>query len=425
MMEQTGYDPDFALNYISELEKLPRREAIADAEETMLEALRQRIKFRAAYNALQSPEPEAHKRGQQYAREVLQAVPYNVGMLLALSDHLRKEGQFEEAIPLLAEIKALPMQELILRRAFASDPVNRATPTQRLRELWTKTGRKDDMDQYIQSIYDNKLLSFRRDAKPVEERPEGTGNSVVLAEVFTSSNSPDSVAADLVVSALQEDYPDTMLVALRYHQHSHAPDPLANEDTEARCFNFYLFSGSPFLLLDGRAVSNVQGTMEHTEPLYRKARALITSRLSEETEIQVELSANRESNSVQIQAQVEGADLSNRNLRLRIALTESEIAYTGINGIRSHDMVVRAMPGGYHGIKATDGALKFDGTVNLTELKQNLNSYLTRFEQTQGQPLPGKPLDLKKLHVVAFVQDDLTREILQTTVIPLNIPDSE
>jgi len=423
MMEQTSYNPEFALSYIKDLEKLPRHETVGEFEESMLNTLRQRIKFRAAYNALQSPEAETRKLGVQYAREVLQVLPYNVGMLLALADHLRKEGQPEAAIPLLAEIKALPMQELILRRAFASDPVQRMTPSQRLTELWTSTGRKDDMHDFCMSIYDKKLLSFRRDEKTVEERPEGKGNLVVLAEVFTSSNSPDSVAADLVLSALQKDYSDTMFVALRYHQHSHAPDPLANDTAEGRCFNFYQFSGSPFFLLNGRAVGGIQGTMEHTEPLYRKIKKLIAAELSDETEITVGLSANRQAESVQIQAQVEGADLSNQNLRLRIALTESEIAYTGINGIHRHDMVVRTMPGGYQGVKAIDGVLKFDGTVNLTELKQELDSYLIKFEQTQGQPLPGKPLDLKNLHVVAFVQDDSTRKVLQTAVVPLNVPD--
>jgi len=426
MIEQTGYDPEFALSYVLELDKLPKREAVVEIEEQMLDALRQRIKFRAAYNALQSPDAETRKLGEQYAREVLQAVPYNVGMLLALSDHLRKEGQLDAAIPLLAEIKALPMQELILRRAFAADPaVQRVTPSQRLTELWKKTGRTDDIQEYCQSIYEKKLLSFRRDAKPIDQRPEGQGNQIVLAEVFTSSNSPDSVAADLVLTALKKDYSDSMLVALRYHQHSHAPDPLANDDTEARCFNFYQFSGSPFFLLNGRSVGGIQGTMENAEPVYRKAKKLIAAELANETEITVDLSANRQADSVQIQVQVAGADLDNQNLRLRIALAESEVAYTGINGIRRHDMIVRTMPGGYLGIKAMDGALAFDGTVNLTDLKQELENYLTEFEKTQGQSLPGKPLELNKLHVVAFVQDDSTRQVLQTAVVPLNVPDSE
>ena len=160
--------------------------------------------------------------------------------------------------------------------------------------------------------------------------------------------------------------------------------------------------------------------MEQSGELYKQASKLVADRLSEETELKIELTADRQAGTVQIQAQVEGADLSNTNLRLRLALTESDIAYKGINGIRKHDMVVRAMPGGEPGVSVTDGALKYKGSVDLAGLKKELSNYLTNFEEDQGQKFPAKPIDLEKLHVVAFVQDDATREILQATVVSVS-----
>lgn len=421
MLEQTGYDAEFSLKYVNDLEKFATDDnSLGENEARTFQTIRQRMRFREAFNTLQSPDAETRKKGREYAQEVLKELPYNVGMVLSLADDLRKEGQLDEAISLYAEIKALPMQELILRRAFSTETIKRITPSQRLAELWKKAGRKDDLDEYVASIYEETLLRFRGDDKPVETRPDGKGNSVMLVELFTSSNSPDSVAADLVASALGKTFPESMLVTLRYHQHSYAPDALANDASEARCYNFYRVPGAPVLLLSGRNISGIKGTMEQTSLIYEQARKLILTRLSEETEITIGLSGSREKDTVQIQAQVDGADLSNTSLRLRIALAESGISYTGMNGIRKHDMVVRAMPGGVPGVGVTDGVLRFEGSVDLAALRKSLSAELSKFENNQDRKFASKPLALENLHIVAFVQDDDTRQILQATVVSLN-----
>lgn len=421
MLEQTGYDAEFSLKYVDDLEKFATDDnSLGENEARAFQAIRRRMKFRQAYSALQAPDAGARKKGRKYAQEVLKELPYNVGMILSLADDLRKEGELDEAISLYAEIKALPMQELILRRAFSTESIKRITPSQRLVELWKRADRKDDLDEYVASIYDQKLFRFMGDDKPVETRPDGKGNLVVLTEIFTSAHSPESVAPDLVASALGKTFPESMFVTLRYHQHTHAPDALANDTSEARCYNFYRLPGAPVLLLNGRNINGINGTMEQTSLFYEQARKMVVDRLSEETEIAISLTANRKEDTIQIQAQVDGADLSNTNLRLRIALAESNVSYTGINGIRKHDMVVRSMPGGELGVGVTDGALKFEGSVDLAELRKTLTEELTKFEDNQNRKFTSKPLELEKLHVVAFVQDDETRKVLQASVVPLN-----
>ncbi|MBC8289700.1 MAG: hypothetical protein H8E37_05220 [Planctomycetes bacterium] len=418
-LNQTGYDAEFSLKYLAELEKLPTPKDLGvDVETPNLTPIRQQIAFRRAYEELQSKDPAVKKQGRVHCEELLKEMPYNAFMLQELANDYRVAGDLEKAISLYAEIKALPMQETLLESAFANAPVKRISPSQRLNDLWKQAKREDDLDNYITSIYDAKLLGFA--GEPVESRPDGKGNRVVLAEMFTSSNSPESVAGDLVISALEKTYPRTMFVALRYHQHAHAPDPLANQDGEARVYNYYRFPGAPLLVLNGENAGTIRGAMNQTIDVHKRAQKLVDERLAQETEVTVELSASQQEDSIHIQTQVNGADLENEHLRLRIVLAESNINYTGFNSVRKHDMVARLFVGGEGGVAAVDGMLKFEGTVDLAAARKNLTEYLTEFEKGQDQKFPSKPVDLKQLSVVAFVQDDTTRQVLQTSIVSLN-----
>jgi hypothetical protein len=52
-------------------------------------------------------------------------------------------------------------------------------------------------------------------------------------------------------------------------------------------------------------------------------------------------------------------------------------------------------------------------TVKLGELRKQLEDYLKRTEEATGFPNKDRPLELKTLRVVAFVQNDETGEVLQ------------
>ena len=47
------------------------------------------------------------------------------------------------------------------------------------------------------------------------------------------------------------------------------------------------------------------------------------------------------------------------------------------------------------------------------ELRKQLTAYLDDFSKKEEIKWKAKPLDLKKLRVIAFVQNDATREVLQ------------
>ena len=62
-------------------------------------------------------------------------------------------------------------------------------------------------------------------------------------------------------------------------------------------------------------------------------------------------------------------------------------------------------------------------------LKKEIGDYLTAFEKGREYQFAAKPLELKRLHLVAFVQDDATHSVLQATVVEvtgsLEIPQPE
>ena len=88
--------------------------------------------------------------------------------------------------------------------------------------------------------------------------------------------------------------------------------------------------------------------------------------------------------------------------------------YAGSNKIRLHHNVVRAFPGGVEGKALNEAASKHNASIDVGELRGTLNKYLTEFE-AGGRSFanPARPLDMVNLRVIAFVQDDMTHEILQ------------
>src|SRR5262249_53493204 len=101
-------------------------------------------------------------------------------------------------------------------------------------------------------------------------------------------------------------------------------------------------------------------------------------------------------------------------VRLRLALIEEEVNYKGGNKLAHHHYVVRALPGGAAGLALKAKTGKQSVTVDLDDLRKKLTSYLDEAAKDLGAfPSKDRPMELKKLRVVAFIQDDANKEILQ------------
>jgi hypothetical protein len=72
------------------------------------------------------------------------------------------------------------------------------------------------------------------------------------------------------------------------------------------------------------------------------------------------------------------------------------------------------MPGGIKGFPLTNKSAEQTVSFDPNELKKELRKYLEDFAHTE-EPFPraDRPLALKNLKLIAFVQNDATKEILQ------------
>src|SRR5262249_33552735 len=110
--------------------------------------------------------------------------------------------------------------------------------------------------------------------------------------------------------------------------------------------------------------------------------------------------------------------------RLRLALVEESVPYTGRNRLQSHHHVVRAMPGGVEGRALGGGKMRIEETIGLSKgrgtQEVDLREDPTSTESRGAFPGPLPPVELKKLSVVAFVQDDSDRMVLDAIIIPVD-----
>jgi hypothetical protein len=158
--------------------------------------------------------------------------------------------------------------------------------------------------------------------------------------------------------------------------------------------------------------------MVQAPDLLKELRAAIDPYLTEKTDLKLDVSAKANGSKIAITAKAGGLKKFPDEVRLRLALAEDKIAFVAGNGIRVHDSIVRTMPGGADGIEPEKGELAFTGDVDLLKLKSQLTKYLAKAE-SNGAEFDEKPLDFKDLHLIAFLQNSDTNEILQAVAVPV------
>jgi hypothetical protein len=85
-------------------------------------------------------------------------------------------------------------------------------------------------------------------------------------------------------------------------------------------------------------------------------------------------------------------------------------------------MVVRAMPGGPKGFPLTKKSHEETVSVNPDEVRATLTKYLDDFQKGEGQfPRADRPLALRNLKLVALVQNDATKEIMNAVQVDLDV----
>jgi tetratricopeptide (TPR) repeat protein len=262
------------------------------------------------------------------------------------------------------------------------------------------------------------------DYKPTARRT----NRTALAEVFTGSGCPPCTAADLGFDAMLERYSRDELAILMYHLHIPAPDPMTNPSTQARG-KFYAIQGVPGYAIDGKQ-SGGGGSRDMTQSFYDRVNPDVEKELETPAEADLKLDASIEGSTVKARATVAHVKSDSAALKLHIVLAEEKIRYTGENGIRFHPMVVRSVAGPeYGGFAVTSkDSQSFDWSFDVNAVSAEAKKHLDEYEKAghRGDPFTFSEkkdkIDPENLTVVAFVQDEKTKAVLQSTLVRLKRP---
>ena len=264
--------------------------------------------------------------------------------------------------------------------------------------------------------------------KPFEAgRYESKGDdkgAVVLAELFTGSECRPCLAADLGFDGLIEHYPRQTVAVLEYHLHIPGPDPMTNSDTEQRQ-KYYGVNGTPTVLFDGIPSGISGGARTDALRNFNGYKAKIETRLARQPQVKLSsLSLKSEGDTFTVSGEVDASQAGAvaGKAKLRLALVEETVHYTGGNGIHFHHFVVRKMIGSSEGLplQGVEGKTRFSESAKLSEVGVSLKEYLDNFEKNRTGFQWAEKLDQvnpKQLAVVAFVQNDETKEVLQSAFI--------
>jgi len=274
------------------------------------------------------------------------------------------------------------------------------------RDLYIKINGKADG---FEAAFDIKLKALPYHAEPFKA-PAGWNGKTVLAELFTGSECPPCVAADLGFDGLIESYPAKYLAVLEYHLPIPRPDPMINAATKARQ-DYYGVGSTPTIFIDGDKDATGGGTRSMGEAKFKQYKAAIDGRVGAAPQVVLKLRATRSGDAVRAEYDLGGAPAG---MEYRLALVQREEPYKGSNGLAYHKMIVRDLI-------AVEPATR-QASFDVAASERAADAYLTEFENTntrfRGYKFAERhaKIDRTKLAVVLFAQDPATKKVLNAVV---------
>ena len=275
------------------------------------------------------------------------------------------------------------------------------------------TARAEGFEKKLDEEYLEKVPPFKPEVFARENKDD---DRAVLVELFTGAECPPCVAADVAFDALLKTYQPQDVVCLQYHLHIPRPDPLTNQASRNRS-EYYVLRGTPSVYLNGMNDAPGGGGLAASEAKYKQLRESIEPKLAGKKRASLKLAVKRDGQKISIHAAATTSGEDAGKPTLRIALAEKTIRFPGGNAVRFHHHVVRSMPGGAAGKPLESGKAEIEATVDLENLKAELEKYLLDFEENTSKfPNAKPPISLKDLVVVAFVQDDDDKAVWHATL---------
>ncbi|MGD1008694.1 MAG: hypothetical protein ABR951_00925 [Candidatus Aminicenantales bacterium] len=241
--------------------------------------------------------------------------------------------------------------------------------------------------------------------------PAGWKGRAVLVELFTGSECPPCVGADLGFDGLIETYPTKYLAILEYHLPIPRPDPMMNPATKKRQ-DYYGVNSTPTVVIDGNKDTSGGGSRGMAEGKYKQYKAQIDPLIAAAPGAVLKARAAQAGDIIKVEYDL-GPALA--GAEYHIVLVQREESYKGSNGLEVHKMVVRD-------IVDVDPAAARKVSFDLAASERATDLYLTEFETTntrfQGFKFPERHhrIDRNKLGVVLFAQDKGTKKVLNAVV---------
>ena len=292
---------------------------------------------------------------------------------------------------------------------------------QRISSAATKLALKEGIDkQGLQNMIDKQkeeLASF----VPGHFNKKTSGK-VVLAELFTGAECNPCAAADYAFDALSNYYPRKDLAILEYHVHIPGPDPLTNPQSFLRYKYYGGNFGTPTVFFDGTEKITGGGPKFLLKNRFNVYNLAITKMMNEKPELHITGNAIKNERLINVKLDIKGKPVQNASLHL--ALAEKSIDYLGGNGVDKQIYVVRNLIGSRNEIAVIlkNNSENYNEVFDLNKIEQGLTNYLSdptkdpswrpnvRFT---GWRAKTDKIDSNNLSVVAWVQNNSTKEILQ------------
>jgi hypothetical protein len=211
---------------------------------------------------------------------------------------------------------------------------------------------------------------------------------------------------------------------------------MTNPSTQTRK-DFYDVPGTPTYFIDGGNQKVGGGGAAQAEKLFKETvESVVDKRLDVKPGARIKLQASMKGGAVDVAVEV-GKTVKtgkpDQKLRLQVALVEELVHYTGENGVRFHPMVVRSLastekdklgfavtPGQTSKVTHTFDVAKAvaDAKAHLDAMEGGANQRFGKFQFIERK----NAIDMAHLRVVAFVQDEKTKDILQAAIVDLPAP---
>lgn len=281
----------------------------------------------------------------------------------------------------------------------------------------------DALEVKLDEQFEKGNIDFKVDAFAGRK---GKGSRVAVVELFTGAQCPPCVSADIAFDACVKAFKPTDAVFLQYHLHIPGPDALTNPAAiDRQKYYGEAVGGTPSAFLNGGETEPLGGFKPNGEERYKTLRDAVAKAVEAEETAKLTLDVKRDGDKVSIEAKAADVAKPGEKVKLRVVLVEDVTKYVGRNGQRLHHHVVRDFPGGTDGLAVKEKTATQKVTVSLAEVKEKLTKYLDEFTIRGQKPFAdeAKPVEMKKLKVVAFLQDDDSKEILQA--VQADVPDGK